>query len=573
MENKTESKIEQPVSQSETVAKKRKKFYQRKRFWFLLVFLLLLATGSYGYYQVSRSSGQIKYSTEEVRRGKLVQTVSATGSVEPAKDIEMNFSISGKLTYLPIKEGDQVRSGQILAKLNSAGLAALASQYQAGVAAAQANLEKIKAGASVEDIQVSEQQLVKARNDLASLKLERDSQIQSLREADLNAINNGAFSAYTALDVVYNYFFNPNTTADLLISDSQLYNQLEMQYFKLKSNLDNLKSQIDLINSQSEAEVLIAISDQLIVVLSEMNSWLNSGYNLTNNIIINNTYSQSDKDSIKTGINSEQTTINSVLTTLQSAKSNLQTSADSYSKQIQAAENNIEIYQAQLNLKSAGARDFEIRSAEAQVNQAKAQLNKVLADLADYSLVAPINGVVTKVNFNLGEQVAAGQPVVKIFSAEGFEVNVDIPESDIAKIKVGDSAFIELDAFGSDRVFTGKVSFINPGQTIIQDVTYYRTKVSFNENSTVKEIKPGMTADIDIRTEEKTDVLYIPQRAVKIREATLGEVPEKYVEVLIDEQQVEERAVEVGIRGDDGLVEVISGLFESEEVVIFKEEK
>ena len=79
-----------------------------------------------------------------------------------------------------------------------------------------------------------------------------------------------------------------------------------------------------------------------------------------------------------------------------------------------------------------------------------------------------------------------------------------------------------------------------------------------------------MTADVTVTTAQKDDVLYIPQRAVKLREATLGEVPEKYVEVLVAGNQVVEKTVEIGLRGDDGLVEIISGLTAGDKVVTFK---
>jgi HlyD family secretion protein len=157
-----------------------------------------------------------------------------------------------------------------------------------------------------------------------------------------------------------------------------------------------------------------------------------------------------------------------------------------------------------------------------------------------------------------------------MLSTEEYEINVDIPESDIAKLKVGDEVVIELDAFGSDHLFAGKVAFIDPAQTVIQDVTYYSTTVSLESNSWVERIKPGMSADVTITTAEKNDVIYIPQRAVKIREALLGEVPEKYVEVLINEEEVEEKTVEVGLRGDGGLVEILSGIEDGDRVITFK---
>lgn len=157
-----------------------------------------------------------------------------------------------------------------------------------------------------------------------------------------------------------------------------------------------------------------------------------------------------------------------------------------------------------------------------------------------------------------------------MLSVEQFEIKVDIPESDIAKLTVGDNAVISLDAFGSDHLFSGKVAFIDPAQTVISDVIYYKTTVSLESNSWTEKIKPGMSADVTVTTGNKENVIYIPQRGVKVKEALLGEVPQKYVEVLINSNQVQEKQVEIGLRADNGLVEVVSGVSEGDKIITFK---
>jgi RND family efflux transporter MFP subunit len=193
-----------------------------------------------------------------------------------------------------------------------------------------------------------------------------------------------------------------------------------------------------------------------------------------------------------------------------------------------------------------------------------------MANLSEYSLIAPIDGTVTEVNFNLGEQTDGSKPVIKMLSVEKFEIKVDIPESDIAKLTVADNAVISIDAFGSDHLFSGKVAFIDPAQTVIQDVIYYKTTVSLESNSFADKVKPGMSADVTVTTDSKENIIYIPQRSVKVREVSLGEVPQKYVEILLPNNQVQERMVEIGIRADGGFVEVTSGISEGDKIITFK---
>jgi len=143
-----------------------------------------------------------------------------------------------------------------------------------------------------------------------------------------------------------------------------------------------------------------------------------------------------------------------------------------------------------------------------------------------------------------------------------YETKVDVPETDVVKVKVGDEAEITLDALGSDIKFKGKVLTVDPASTEIQDVVYYKVKVAI-EDSGNETIKPGMTADVLVDTDRRDNVIFIPSRALLTRSGT----DEKYVRVLKD-GAVEERTVKLGLKADDGKTEVISGLNEGEEIVL-----
>ncbi|MFA5029457.1 MAG: efflux RND transporter periplasmic adaptor subunit [Patescibacteria group bacterium] len=547
-----------------------KKIFKRKSFWLIVVVILLLIVGGV-YYQFKQGSSLIEYTTEKVKRGKLVQTVTATGQVESAEEINLNFQITGKLVYLKAKEGDTVKAGDVLASLDSGGAAALINQYRSNVSAAAADLAKVKAGSSPEDIKVTEEQFLKAEADLANLKSESTNQLLILREKNLDTLNNAVFTFTVALDKVYNYFINDKTTNGLQVTDTSLLNKVESDYYLLRKNLDSAREIINQANSVKSDDLILASSDQMRDSMIKLNYFLNDAFGLGDTIILNTYYSQTTKDTIKTDIGTQQSTNNTALTSLQTAKSNLINETNSYNSQIKAAENNLGIYQAQLNLKKAGPRNFEVESAEAKVAQAQAQLNKALSDFGNYTIKAPINGKITKVNFSVGEQTSLTEPVISMLGTEKYQIKVDIPESDITKVKIGDKVSIELDAFGSDHPFSGAISFVDPAQTVIKDVTYYKTTVSFDQDSWNDQIKPGMTANITIMTGEKDDVLFIPQRAVRVKEASLGETATKVVSVLANNQE-EEKVVVVGLRGDNGLVEVLSGLTEGQEVITFKKD-
>jgi RND family efflux transporter MFP subunit len=205
------------------------------------------------------------------------------------------------------------------------------------------------------------------------------------------------------------------------------------------------------------------------------------------------------------------------------------------------------------------ARDAQKHRIEA----AQANVNSILAQFGDNRLFSPIEGVVLKRNADLGEIVSPTGPVLSIGNPKNLVIESNVPESDIIKVKVGQKANVTFDAFPADQIFEATVISIDPASTVIQDVVSYKIKLvlfSFDER-----LKSGMSANIDVKTAEKNDVMMIPLRAVKT------EGKQKFVEILLDAQKnlTERRNITTGLEGDEGMVEVSSGLKGGEKVITF----
>ena len=183
-------------------------------------------------------------------------------------------------------------------------------------------------------------------------------------------------------------------------------------------------------------------------------------------------------------------------------------------------------------------------------------MDSVANQIENSIIKAPISGTITKVEYEIGEQTIAGKLVVSMLGENNFEIEVDISEADIAKIRINNPAEITLDAFGEDIEFVGKVYFIEPAETVIQDVIYYKVKVAFIEkeeqNTNMSGIKSGMTANVMITTAEKDNILIIPNRAIVEKNGS-----GKIVRVL-RQGEIQEASVQIGLRGDEGKVEVLS---------------
>ena len=178
-------------------------------------------------------------------------------------------------------------------------------------------------------------------------------------------------------------------------------------------------------------------------------------------------------------------------------------------------------------------------------------------------LIAPFSGVVTKQDAKLGQTVSPAAPIVTLMSDAEWKIETNVPEVDVAKIAIGDQARVTFDAYGTDVLFSAKVVAIDPAETIIEGVSTY--KVTLLLTSEDDRVLSGMTANIDILTDKREEVLMIPFRAV------VNKTEGKFVRIpSADGLTASEVSVELGLRGSDGNVEVQRGLSLGQRVVIYE---
>lgn len=164
-------------------------------------------------------------------------------------------------------------------------------------------------------------------------------------------------------------------------------------------------------------------------------------------------------------------------------------------------------------------------ATKAQAQQSRARYNKLLDNLSKAKIAAPMSGVITYLNAEVGEIAAAqtgftqGRTLMTISNLDVFEVEVEVDETEIAKVELGQQAEIEVDAF-PDTIFTGEV--VEIGNTAIfvgagtQDQsTNFRVKVVFDDSN--EKIRPGMSATVDITANQQDGVFSVPFSAVVMR--------------------------------------------------------
>jgi RND family efflux transporter MFP subunit len=213
--------------------------------------------------------------------------------------------------------------------------------------------------------------------------------------------------------------------------------------------------------------------------------------------------------------------------------------------------------QAQLNSTLAGSTTQAIAAQQAQVEQAQANVQNINVSIANATLSSPISGVVTVQNAKVGQIAVAGQIITSIISGNNFEVDAYVPETDIGKVAVGNSVDMTFDAFPGET-FEGKVFYIDPAETIESGVVDYLVKTSFVTPD--PRIKSGLTANLNINTQTDNNALILPQFAI------VQNVSGTYVDVLQNgtEAQI---PVTLGIRDQNGNVEIASGVTEGEQII------
>lgn len=505
------------------------------------------------------------------------------------------------------------------------------SQAQASLSSAKIDLDKTKktvaenirqAEKTLADLESSDPYTVTPQEQAVSLaqtaldNANKNSQksIDNTRNSAVLAINDKIVSARIALDNINTLLEDSKADTVLGAKNSATLTRTQTAYKNAVALISVAESAANKASQQDDENSVTLAGTAVKNLLAATDTALDSAYATLEASIVSSTFSQTLLDSYKTIMSSQISQINSASSALEVAVQNfhnailnketsISTAQDNLSQaqvslsnvtnsarnavtsvklsgdqqiaaaqaKLDASNNALALALAQYNSTSAPARSQDVSVAQAQVSQAQATLDGINQQIKDSLLAAPLDGVVNQVNYEIGEQFGiGGKSMVSILVNNSFNVEVDISESNISKIKVGNLTDVTFDAFPSDLVLKGQVSFIEPAQTVIQDVVYYKVKIDFvNLVDTIAlldsrglSLKSGMTANVTILTDKRDNVMQVPARALIDKDS------KKIVRVLVN-NVIQETPVEVGMQGDEGMVEIKSGIKVGDMVVTF----
>lgn len=477
--------------------------------------------------------------TVAVERGNIALAVSGNGTVKPARDIDMNFGTTGTIAEVLVEEGQQVKRGDVLARLVTVSLDQQITQAEANLKSAQAELADLKDGPSATDLRDAEAQLSSAQ---AQLSQQANGNALPSQISNAQAQLRSAQAELAALK-------NP-TEADLSkarLTVSQAENSLAVT--RASAAKTKAVAQLDL---DSAANTLRNAQDSLSTTF-----WNTHNADGTFKKAADESGYQNDVDTYNKALRSEQDAANGVATaqltydnavtqeqldiadataTLANAQAQLDALVKPSAKDLAAAQakvasavsslnqlttgtgsdiavaqSTVEQRQSAIDALTADPTTTKLAAAEATIAQAEASLGQAKLDRANAELIAPFDGIVAAVNVKAGQSSNSASPVIYLIDNSSFHVDVQISESDLGKIKLDQAAAVDIDAL-QGQTLQGKVSYIAPNATADQDVTTYLTRVLLDD--TTQPLRAGLSAAVDLVGASAENVLIVPSSAI-----------------------------------------------------------
>ena len=453
--------------------------------------------------------------------------------------MNLAFQNSGRIAHVDAKIGARIVAGQLLASLNNAELYAQLRDAQANVLGQQAKLQNIESGGRAEEIAIKESELRSAQQTL----------------------DNSYANVYDVLSDAYTKTDNAMRIQLLAMFNS--YGSETTPLFGLTFSC--------LCDQQVKATTTARAAAEI-----GLNRWRQDLTGLIGNgspeayakaILNARGYLQSAKDTIAavgtllddSTINQSSSTVTTYRTSVSTGRASVvaaSTAVNTQDQLITTHKLTVERIRNELALTKAGSTPEEIAAQRAALMSAQAQADGIVAQINKGVIRSPIAGIVTKQDAKVGQTATANQTLVAVISDQELEIEANIPEVDIGRVLVGDAVRVTVDALPGEKL-SAKVTFIDPAETIVDGVVNFRVLMLLDTPDS--RLKSGLTVNLDVETVRKDDVLILPQFA--IIENDRGTFVKK-----VSDGTGTEMPVTLGIRGQDGTVEILSGLQEGDRV-------
>ncbi len=483
-----------------------------------LLVLLLIVVGVY----VAKGKSPVVENVT-VSFGDIVEEVSVTGKTVAVKDLSLGFDKGGRVVSAPVAVGDRVTEGQIIASLDASELSANRAKFTANLAEAEVALSKSRRTStdSFDDARSNAISRVKDSYSKAD-----DALRNNVDQFFKNPRQSTTYIQFSFKDGATEYNFPIDNTTALALSSER---------YTLERLLIDWNTSLLTIDTASDINPYVVTAESN---LNRIKTFLNQVAYVTNSVQASEFRYQATVDGYKQTVSIARTNVGTAISNLLLAK-----------EKISAAPTQTTITNNQFD---------EVASAQARVDSVKADLASIDAQIAKTIIRSPISGLVTKQDAKVGEIITANAVLIGVISDKNLEIEANVSEVNIGKVAVGNLVEVSFDAFPG-KMYTGKVLYIDPAETIVDNVVNYKVKVSLDGDG--ENIKSGLTANLKIKTAEKKQVLKVPLYSVTQDGETFS-----VQKVIGEKNTLEKVTVITGLIGNNGNVEIISGVKNGETI-------
>lgn len=471
--------------------------------------------------RAARANAVPQVAVAVVERRDIETTFEATGTLEAPRNVKISPKVSGRILFLEVHEGDPVKRGQVLVRLDDSQVEADVRQAQANLSEAQSRLAQALIGQGPTDVgvktQVRQQEAsvasAAADYEQARRNLEYQVGVAEAAVSDAQARVDNAAAAMSA------------ATADVTSIQATLANAKAKH-----ARLANLLAK-GYVAAQDVDDAATAVGVQ-----------------------------EAALEAARSKLRSAQAAHASALAQRKSAEQQVEITRNKGGADVEAARQ--KLAQAKASLEYARANTAQspayrqgVVALKASVAAAQAALNSAQARRADTVLTCPIDGFVTGRHQDPGSLASPGQPILTIQSFRQVWVSVAVPDDVSAKVRLGQAVQVTFDAFPG-QTFAASVVQMNPSAD--PDARQFTIRAALDNASGA--FRPGMFAHVVIITERAEQVVAIP------REALQRDPSGPYVNVVEADGTVRRQPVKLGL-ADARYVSVTEGLVPGQQVV------
>ncbi|MCX6737179.1 MAG: HlyD family efflux transporter periplasmic adaptor subunit [Candidatus Parcubacteria bacterium] len=538
-----------------------KRWAIQHKFLSCVLIIGIASLGYGGFRYIQNKTVKNTYVLNSVEKGAFISTITGSGQISASDQLSLTAKVSGTLTSIKVVEGQKVKKGTLIAQIDC-------PQVYASLENARISLARLEQSDPLSTLQLqnaltsAQESVIKAQNDsdqaygdgydvISNASLNIPAIITNLKDVFYSS------SGYLSTDV-YNYLAdhmlsNQRDTAKSYIQIAALdYDAAKIQYdlnFKQYKSLNRDSSQNDIENLINNTYKTLLLLSQSIKEAKNATDYL--AYNqLITNIAISASSTQANLTTWLAQVEAHVQALETIKNTLKTTQNSLNSANRTIEEKTQSLKN--------------GTSSLDMQSQQLSLEQAQRNYN-------DCFVTAPFDGLVVDISAKTSRSINSGETVATLIT-ENKIATISLNEIDATKIAVGQVADLTFDAIDG-LTLKGTVSKVDSLGTVDQGVVSYAVIITLDTSD--EKVKSGMSVNTAITTENRPNVILVPNAAVK---SGLG--GRHYVEISDDQSVKNSKAklittiitpkrqtVEIG-SSNDTVTEISSGLNVGDFVVI-----